>query len=218
MNLSKKLPNKKLLTYVEKRIKRIEDLGFKVTLVDVPRILEDGRHYGGWFSEDLKELKVAVGQKWEKWFPIFVHETCHFDQWLEKCLEWKIVQNVYRKQSAHEVFFNWLQKKKYSDDVVFRAIEAVRTNELDCERRVAKELINNNLNALIDVSIINKQANAYIYFYNVMYFTRKWYHKDFRPYKVKKLWNMMPDHFNNDYTQLPIDYYRQCVKHCYKKK
>lgn len=219
MDLLKKIPDKKLRDYINKRIQRIEGFGYRIVLIDKQRIIEGKSTYGGLFDEENKELTVAIGGEYLQWIPIFIHETCHLDQTIEKCEAWQNIQNCYRDDCAVTVFFRWLDdKKKYSDDIVFKAISATRDYELDCEMRVAKEIINNKLDKILDLSLINKQANAYIYFYNVMYFTRKWYSKNFRSNKVKKLWKMMPDHFDNDYTMLPIDYYRQCLKHCYKKK
>ena len=215
----KKIPDEKLRTYVANRIKRIEDYGFTVELIDKENITDGKNSYGGLFIEDLGLLQCAVGKSWIRWVAVFIHETCHFDQFIEKCQVWQEINSCYKGIDAQTIFFRWVDNKvKYPDSVVFKAMVAVRNSELDCERRVAKEIINNKLDKIIDVKTLNKQANAYIYFHNVIYITRKWYHKDVKPYRVKALWNIMPDHFNNDYDQLPIEYYKRCMKYCYKKK
>jgi hypothetical protein len=219
VDLSKKIPHPKLLKYVEDRIKRIESYGFTVDLIDKPCIRDGKSSYSGLFIEEGELLRCAIGIPWEKWVPVFIHESCHFDQFVEKCQAWQEIHNCYRGIDAQTIFYRWIDERvNYPDSVVYKALQAVRGSELDCERRVSKEIINNKLTKYIDVKDLNMKANSYIYFHNVMYFTRKWYHKDVKPYRNRKLYELMPDHFDNDYTQLPLDYYRLCLKLCYKKK
>ena len=42
----------------------------------------------GFFSEDEKLLKIACGGDRELWTGVYVHESCHMDQYLEKTSYW----------------------------------------------------------------------------------------------------------------------------------
>ena len=89
-------------------------------------------------------------------------------------------------------------------------IRELRNCELDCEKRAVKLMKEYNLP--IDIKKYIKQANAYVYFYNTMIDTRKWYKKS--PCIVKEILDIMPTKFERSYKSLPNKYLRLVKKYC----
>lgn len=143
-------------------------------------IYADGIKCSGYFDE--KHLVVAAGK--EDWLDVFVHETCHMDQYLKKL-------KVYRDgDTALHTIEGWLGGDKCSDK---KLVQAIRNNilmELDCEKRTVKKIQKYNLD--IDTGVYIQQANAYLFSYWATYRDRKWYPF---PYNKTDIWGTMPTKF-----------------------
>lgn len=142
----------------------------------------------------LAFLSVAVKKDIKKWLPIFVHATCHMDQWLEK-------SPLLLDKSYYQTLNDWLQGKEYSQEKMKDVIEKIITLELDCEKRSIEKIKNNNLP--IDIGTYAQRANAYLYFYQYMLKNRTWYKT--APYDINEILYYMPKeilHIENYFHKL----------------
>jgi hypothetical protein len=48
-----------------------------------------------------------------------------------------------------------------------------------------------------------QKSNAYIYFYNILGETKRWYTTDNEPYILKEIWEKMPNNFDGIYDTTP---------------
>lgn len=147
----------------------------------------------GYYAD--KELAIAVGKKFEDWILIFLHESCHMDQWADKRLKDKIP--VWDKDLGN--FFAWLEgiaefNRKQVEKFMSTAIEV----ELDCERRTVQKIIEWGLP--LDTVDYIKKANTYLFGYHLVKQKRKWY---VDVYNQEEVWTKAPDDFCKDYTVVP---------------
>ncbi len=159
----------------------------------------------GYFDEDDKILAVATGQDFSYWFKIFIHEYGHMTQWKDKCSVW--VQG--EKELAHPetIVDLWFDRKiELTEAQLDYWIPLARNIELDCEKRVIGLI--EKFNLPINKKDYIKNANAYVYFWTYLRKTRKWYTIGKEPYKNELILAAMPDHFDNDYNQIPNFYER----------
>ncbi len=200
------------IKYVEKKADYLRKKGIEVRLHDT-QLLEDGLPVGGMFNSYTMKLDVDCTVSMKHWLPTFIHESQHAEQYIRDHKVWTDACNVYKGQDACTVIFNWLDGKEYPDDIVYKAIRLAQSVELDCEKRTVKELIKSGLGRYICTLKYTQEANAYIYFYNIVYMHRIWVgeadgDQNFQGYIHK----IMPTNFNNDYSKMPLEYYRLCMK------
>jgi len=197
------------MKYVEKKAEQLIKKGISVNLHDTP-LEEDGLAVGGMFNSYTMSLDVDCTNSIRSWLPTFIHESQHAQQYLRNTTVWNNACDVYKGDDACTIIFNWLDGKEYPDDIVFKAIRLAQEIELDCEKRTVKELINSGLGRYICTLKYTQEANAYIYFYNIVYIHRIWMEGDqrFQGYIHK----IMPTNFNNDYSKVPLEFYRLCMK------
>lgn len=148
-----------------------------------------GNNFGGWFDSTKREMVVAMGSNIG--FEILLHEYCHYLQWKRR-LEY--FNNLI---SGVSIFFNWLDGKFYSKNVVSSAMNDTIELEWDCEKLAIKTIKKYNL----DVNVIKycRNTNAYLLFYHMARGVRKWT-KNGTPYDDKISKTM--DNFIH-----PLDYY-----------
>jgi|688.fasta_scaffold03885_33 hypothetical protein len=133
----------------------------------------------GW--ADNKELRIATAGDVNVWLGVFVHETCHVDQGIERP-EWT-------KQCEMGVgtIDEWLAGKKYSKTKIKQSITEVIELEWDCEWRSLFKIKSNKLP--INIREYAQMANAYILGYHWTLKNRKWCKKS---YSNEKIWKAMP--------------------------
>ena len=135
----------------------------------------------GYFDSENKVLVVAT--KREDWLPILVHEFGHFTQWMGDVDAWlggKEIKNIKR------------------------SLGKSRDLELDNEKRSVA--IIKAWGLPIDVKTYTQKANAYVQFYNWMFFTRRWCTPQNSPYKNPKIYGEMPTTFRMNYKQMSPKY------------
>lgn len=166
----------------------------------------DKQKIGGYFSDADKELAVATGLPFKKWFPIFIHEYCHF-------LQYKTKVKIYKDLSAEILLTveRWVASGIKEPNTV-SSIKKVQMMELDCEKRAAKLITEFNLS--LDIETYIKSANAYIFFYTLLCEDNRWTSKK-GPYSVKQIIDIMPDEFLKSYDTLPKGYKEYVRKFCY---
>ena len=206
--------NEKVDEFISKLCYDLGYMNIKFIVSALDYVISDNVHCNGCF-EDYKEpfhLSIAVGKPVSEWFPILVHESCHFDQWRGDCGVW----NAARKDGyIEEDIFKWIagEPMEEPDAHYGRLISLMRDVELDCEQRTAKKIIERRLP--IDVKNYIRGANAYVLFYTFMAVDRKWYKIGKAPYRNPNILSLMSEEFDMNYNKLSmelIDLFRQaCV-------
>lgn len=160
-----------------------------------------GSECNGYFDGDLAKLSVACGgQPFENWFPTLVHESCHMDQWIEKCPAW--TNGYIGGMDTSLILDLWVNHHiEMTEDQLWSTIDATREIERDCEARVVEKALQYGLP--MNVEEHAKKGNSYVYFYNIIGLARKWYEIGNEPYSIAAVWNNMPSDFNRDYSTIP---------------
>lgn len=201
--------------YIKTKAEWLEKKGINVIIErELDHVMEDNCAVGGMFNAYAGTLSIACGGKVTTWLPTFIHELQHAKQFLSQSRAWVDICNLYKGEDALGVIFNWLDGKSYPDSIVYKAIRLTQAVELDAEKRTVRELINTGLSNHIDVLEYTRDANGYIYFYNIVYMYRQWQHDDFSDNGIVN--RSLPTEFVSDYTKLPMEYYRQAIKYCLK--
>jgi hypothetical protein len=161
--------------------------GIAVHLITKPYLEMAGGNCVGYFCEGDKELCVASKVPFKSFFPIFLHEFCHFKQWqTEEPLFVKLSKN----SDLDNDMWDWINGIEISKSRVKKSIRAYRQMELNCEKRAVKYIDEFGLS--IDKDWYIKAANVYVLFYGIIEETRKWY--KYAPYNDKLL-DLVPGHF-----------------------
>lgn len=191
----------RIRTFVDSVINicRLNDVDFEMSTESQVCYPGQNSECSGYFSEEPKQLMCGCGGPIEEWLPILVHESCHMDQWLEKDPIWdcgKINDSI----EASEVIELWLEHKiELTNNQITEYINAVRDNELDCERRSVKKI--KELNLPVDIDVYIKKANSYALFYNLLPIVRCW--ETLQDAQEDRYWEKMPHVLHDDhYYQL----------------
>lgn len=171
----------------------------------------DGLNCSGYFSDHEPELVVACYKPVADWMRILVHETCHRDQWAENSKYWR------QKVDGYDPLI-WLQEWLDGDislrgEKLSKVLTGSALVELDCEIRSVKKIKDYELP--FDLCDYRKKANAYVWFYQCMRYTRKWYAKGKAPHAVPAVWQAMPNDFDNDYSKIPKKFKDLMLQHCF---
>lgn len=148
----------------------------------------------GYFDGENRQLVVATLR--EDWLPILVHEFGHLTQWVEDCKPWR------DGMATLDDVDRWLGGKNVKN--IKRSLARSRDLELDNEKRSVK--IIKEWDLPIDIKLYTQKANAYVQFYNWMYFTRRWCTPQNSPYKNPEIYGKMPTRFRMDYKQMSPKY------------
>jgi hypothetical protein len=155
----------------------------------------------GYFDEQFKVFACAIGKPLKLWFPVFVHEYCHFLQSKEK-----IFKNSHK---AYSSIWDWLDREiELPRNKVINYCKTIRNIEIDCDKR-AVELIKQKK---LPISIENyiRDANIYSLYYNILPYTRKWL-TNF-PYDDYIIKRNMPKYFLKNYDRTPKWYKERILK------
>lgn len=168
---------------------------------------------GGYFCSEDRILAAATGISFKKWFPTFVHESCHMDQYLEDSKYWNITQ-LRNGECALSRLFEWIEgQRKITPKQAKRYAYLSGQLELDCEKRVVQKIADWGLS--IDPEYHTREANAYVLFYNFIAKYRVWSKPKRAPYKYKEIVDNMSSKFDYDYTKLPRWYEKAVLKYCF---
>jgi hypothetical protein len=119
------------------------------------------------------EVSVATGRPQREWFPVLAHEFCHMQQFVEKAKVSRLADTPYYDCiGATDIFQEWLTGRDFPRRVLHKAYVRSQNIELDCEKRVVK--IASELDLPLDIDTYIKEANAYIFFYDVCRRHRVW--------------------------------------------
>jgi hypothetical protein len=157
-------------------------------------ILSDNARCSGYFDDEARELVVAGNHP--EYLSILVHEFAHLTQWVDNCEPWRKLGDSLVK------IHDWLGGKEVKG--IKRALAKARDLELDNEKRSVKIIKEWNLS--IDIKLYTQKANAYVQFYNWMYYTRRWCTVKNSPYRNKKIYTNMPTIFKMNYEEMSEKY------------
>ena len=156
----------------------------------VPYIAPAGFPCAGYFLDTPKQvLAVATGLGVEEWFPVFLHELCHFRQWRDNSPEWA-ANKMPDGREAVEVLDSWVSGEEVCEETLNMALQAALNVERDCEERTLALI--KSLGLPICPVWYAKQANAYVQSYRWLRLSRVWYPAENSPYRNTKILEASP--------------------------
>ena len=175
----------------------LEAAGVKIVMPASDLIeFEPGEKCSGYFSDedpDEPVFAVATGRPVSKWFPVFVHEFCHFEQWRDRRDWWNTFLMEDGNEPLDHVLEHWAGERDLSAEEVLDYCILQAEVEIDCEKRVLKKIEEHNLP--IDPKHYARMANSYIAYYYAMPLLGGWCNGE-RPYDVEEILNAVPDHLD----------------------
>ena len=178
--------------------KRIaKENGIKVVITPYKRVKIYGGFCSGYFDGEV--LLTAGGKDISEWNYIFIHESCHMDQMLEKISLWD------RADKALIMFDDWSSgAKTLTESQELDMIRTIQDLERDCEKRTIKKILEYNIP--IDVRYYSKLANIYLYSYEFMRHHKRWF--SFTPCQ-EQLEPHVKDKIQNSHKRVPKDLYQK---------
>jgi len=183
---------KQLIADVEKRAIRY---GVKIKLEKADLVYAPGEDYGcaGYFDSERKVLAVATKGKILDWLAVFIHESCHMDQWIENKFMWEKLTHGYT------IFFEWLYEKKIvKREILEEAVSDIIRLEKDCEERTVKKIQKYGIE--INIDDYKRKANSYLFAYLYFLEKKKWIPKI---YANEEVWRKAPMRFKKEYKKIP---------------
>jgi hypothetical protein len=197
--------------FIQAEIAHCKKHKVRVELLNAPPELH-GVESSGLFSDEPHPcLQVHMDKDINEWLPIFVHETCHKDQYIEKTDIWTAKINEH--YDAVEIFDMWIDRcVELKPHQLRPVLQQIVDIELDCERRAVEKIHKNNLD--INVEEYIQKANSYVYYYHAAAHTRMWTQRT-APYINPLVWKEMPVDFNNNYATIRNKMLELYLEHCY---
>jgi hypothetical protein len=146
---------------------------------------------GGYFNSEPEQV-LAYASKSEEYKTLIAHEYCHMTQWLDKIPLWDISEN------SLVVVDNWLNG--FEVENIQQHLSNCRDLELDNEIRTSKLFDEYDFGQTKEEYI--KKCNAYILFYNYLYYSRSWSKPGNSAYGNKRILEAMSDKFDMNYSEL----------------
>lgn len=205
--------DKRLLHYVSITIDKAVQNNISITLHNKKYYTEgeSNARFAGYFDSDGKELLVATGGSKRDWVEVFIHESCHMDQFLENSRIWSDSFNS-KGDDKYSYLFEWLDGETYDKKDITLSANTIKALELDCEKRSVSKIVEFDLP--IDLEKYIKKANSYILFYNFVKKHRVWSNPGKPPYSFKEIVELMPSDFSLNYKVLPRWYEDMIVEYC----
>lgn len=151
---------------------------------------------GYFIDRPVRELAVAQGKPTDQWLGVLVHESCHMDQWIQEAPCW---QDAFMPdgREALDWLNDWVARRlELPQDQVLDIVRRCRELELDCERRAVMRIQQYDLPLSIEDYI--RKANAYVFFYDFIATSRKWYPDDTAPYEQEEVISHAPGFFTRN--------------------
>jgi hypothetical protein len=205
------LENDKIKDFIQAEIAHCKKHRIAVHLIKQKQLLDDVECSGFFTDEPQPLLRVNASDDLQEWFPIFIHETCHKDQFLEKSDEW--TAKIQKDYDSELIFDMWVARaielKKHQFGPVLQQIIDI---ELDCEKRAVYKIKEYDLP--LDVEEYIQKANAYIFYYHAVAHQRR-YSQRRAPYANPNVWKKMPVDFDCDYATIKTEMLNIFLEHCY---
>lgn len=151
----------------------------------------------GYFDEET--LAVAIKRNPNNWFQVFIHETCHMDQFLEKSSVWnRKIKKKYCPLELYEMYIDGVIET--TDEIAFEIQKYCVEVEWDCEKRSVKKIRKNDLG--INIEKYTQEANLYLYLYPFCFLKRKWHSYT----KIRRNNPDIIDSMPRQFLKKPVDY------------
>ena len=204
----KKIENNNAKNFIQTEIAHCKQHKIRINVINDPNLVECNGHFT---DGEPPCLSAYINENIEDWLPIFVHETCHKDQYLETTDIWnKRIGNEY---DALEIFDMWID---HHIELLPHQLRSVLENivqvELDCERRSVIKIQKYDLP--IDISEYIQKANSYIWYHHAASHVRAYTQRS-SPYVNPDIWAKMPVDFNRNYSTIKNKMLKLYLKHCY---
>lgn len=153
----------------------------------------------GWVNNTPKQFTVCFPKQtsnhydYQTTWGIFLHESCHLDQIIEKSPLW-FNNTVDVEEDYLELYC--IKKKIKKSKKLLNFFKKTLELELDCERRAIEKIEKYNLN--IDKKEYIKKGNIYLKSYYSFYYLQTWYNKNLSIYNDWLIYEAMPDFFYKD--------------------
>ena len=172
------------------RVQALPAHGIQVRLDAAEQVFTNGLGCSGFFEDrPTPVLAVAVGKPLEDWLAILVHEYCHACQYREGATAWQALFQDWRGQGIEDacvVLDAWLEGAcELTPTTLDSVIRTIKTVELDCERRVVA--LNAELSLGLDPATYAQNAAAYVYGYDRVRETRRWFEAGRAPYQLPEV-------------------------------
>lgn len=156
----------------------------------------------GYFCSERKHLVVATGKPHTDWLHVFIHESCHMDQYIADPYRWE------KWMVGYTLFFQWLGKEiELPKKTLLLTLNDILECEKDCEMRTVQKIKRYKLD--INVEEYIQKSNAYLYFYRYMLTCRYWMKG---VYGRQDVWSLAPKEFKPTYRQIPRELRKQFTK------
>lgn len=158
------------------------------------------------------QIQVATGKSADAWFPVFVHEYCHFEQFIER-RDWWDSHKMSNGNTIFGTIFHHFMNTPISNELLTTLCIKLAGLEQDCELRVIKKIGEWKLS--IDAQKYAQSANAYVMFYHLLSMGTGMCHGS--PSSIPEILKEMPDHMNltnADYFDLARRMLPLYNKHC----
>jgi len=153
----------------------------------------------GYFDLGPPQFCVGMKKPEKDWLRIFVHEYCHFKQWIDK----ELVFTNFDKIDGMDNYDDWVNHEaELTKKQILECTRAIQALELNCEKRVVDMIKLFQLPINIHENIC--RANAYVLFYNYVMKHRYWSGK-VSPYEPKGVLRVTPNVWLRSYkTMTPV--------------
>lgn len=203
--------NENIRKFIQSELAHCAKNKVRVELVQAPADFNGVESSGHFGDNPSTGLTVNITNNIDEWLPIFVHESCHKDQFLEKTDIWN--KRIGDEYDALEIFDMWIEHHVELKQHQLRPVlEYVVQVELDCERRSVAKIQQHNLP--INISEYTQKANAYIWYYHAAAHHRA-YSQRTSPYVNPEIWTKMPVDFDNNYSTIKSKMLKLFTKYCY---
>jgi hypothetical protein len=156
----------------------------KIKMILIPQKTHKG--IGGWVKEGEFGTCLDPSGNYETNWGIFVHESCHVDQMIDKNSIWY--------DESFNTEKDWLdlhtKGETKKSEKVKKYFKKIMELELDCEKRSVEKIKKYNLN--IDINSYIKSGNSYLFSYYCFYHLKCWYHHKYRIYDQNHIIESMP--------------------------
>ena len=200
----------RIKNFIEAEIAHCKQHKIKVELVEEESVEINGGACGGYFVDEPRpRVVVANGKPIDNWLPIFVHESCHKDQFLEKVPVW--TDKIKDHFDANEIMDMWLnQAVELTPNQLSKVMKQVIAVELDCEQRAVRKIQQYDLP--IDQTEYIQKANAYLWQHRYIQKTRDWGKES--DHDLPELWQQMPVDFCSSYAKISNKMLKLFSKYC----
>jgi len=191
------LTNPKIKNFVDHVKRECRRTGIKFDLRPSKYVkLSESIKCSGWFDNENMALVVAAKNVYA--LEILVHEYGHLTQWDENIPIW------IKADEALGYVDDWLGGIEVKN--IKKWLGLSRDLELDNEKRSVALI--KKFDLPIDTQAYTKKANAYVQFYNWMYYSRRWSTPKNSPYRNPIILDVMPEKFNMNYKKLSYKVYK----------